>query len=100
MQKYPTMSREHCGKKLLVTTEDISHKSFGFENHVVFKFQNHIFLFAVMMLLLLRLTWGVIGKPNCHLGSIKLSAFLTMCSLIFVTVTFPVLNTLYSKIKN
>ena len=27
MQSYPTMSREHSGKKLLVTIEDISHKS-------------------------------------------------------------------------
>ena len=27
MQNYPTMSREHSGKKLLVTTEDILHKS-------------------------------------------------------------------------
>ena len=27
MQNYPTMSRKHSGKKLLVTTEDILHKS-------------------------------------------------------------------------
>ena len=27
MQNYPTMSREHCGKKLLVTTEEILHKT-------------------------------------------------------------------------
>ena len=27
MQNYPTMSSEHSGKKLLVTTEDILHKS-------------------------------------------------------------------------
>ena len=27
IQNYPTMSREHSGKKLLVTTEDILHKS-------------------------------------------------------------------------
>ena len=27
MQNYPTMSREHSGKKLLLTTEDILHKS-------------------------------------------------------------------------
>ena len=26
MQTYPTMSREHSGKRLLVTTEDILHK--------------------------------------------------------------------------
>ena len=26
MQNYPTMSREHSGEKLLVTTEDILHK--------------------------------------------------------------------------
>ena len=58
------MSREHSGKKLLVSTKDILHKSH-------FKF------------------W--IGKPNCHLTSIKLSAFLTMFMLNFVTVTIPVL---------
>ena len=28
MQNYPTMSREHSGKKLLVITEDILHKSY------------------------------------------------------------------------
>ena len=28
MQNYPTMSSEHSGKKLLVTTEDILHKSY------------------------------------------------------------------------
>ena len=27
MQNYPTMSREHSGKKLLETTQDILHKS-------------------------------------------------------------------------
>ena len=27
MQNYPTMSREHSGKRLFVTTEDILHKS-------------------------------------------------------------------------
>ena len=27
MQNYPTMSREHSSKELLVTTEDILHKS-------------------------------------------------------------------------
>ena len=27
MQNYPTMSREHSGKKLLVSTKDILHKS-------------------------------------------------------------------------
>ena len=27
MQNYPTMSREHSGKKLLLTTKDILHKS-------------------------------------------------------------------------
>ena len=26
MQIYPTMSREHSGKKLLISTEDILHK--------------------------------------------------------------------------
>ena len=43
MLNYPTMSREHSGKKLLLTTKDISHKShfkfwIGFQNHMVFKF--------------------------------------------------------------
>ena len=33
----------------------------------------------------------MIGKPNCCLTTIKLSAFLTMFMLNFVTVTFPVL---------
>ena len=28
MQNYPTMSREHSGKKLLLTTKDILHKSY------------------------------------------------------------------------
>ena len=48
MQNYPTMSTEHCGKKLLVTTEEILHKThfnFGFQNRMVFKFWNPIFLF-------------------------------------------------------
>ena len=33
----------------------------------------------------------MIGKPNCCLISVKLSAFLTKFMLNFVTVTFPVL---------
>ena len=33
----------------------------------------------------------MIGKPDCCLTSIKLSAFLTMFLLNFVTVTIPVL---------
>ena len=43
------------------------------------------------MRLLLTVMRRVIGKPNCHLTSIKLSAFLTMFMLNFVTVTIPVL---------
>ena len=39
---------------------------------MVFKFQN--FLFSVMIKLLLRVLGRVIGKLNCHLDSIKLSA--------------------------
>ena len=32
MQNYPPMSREHSGKKLLITTKDILHKShFNFQ---------------------------------------------------------------------
>ena len=44
MENYPTMSREHSGKKLLVTTEDILHKShFKFQiseprGHQILKF--------------------------------------------------------------
>ena len=88
MQNYPTMSREHSGKKLLVTTTNhIS--SFRFQNHVVFKFRD--FLFSVVMRLLLKRTRRMIGKPNCCLTSIKLSAFLTMFMLNFVTFTFPAL---------
>ena len=75
MQNYPTMSREHSGKKLLVTTEDILQNhisSFRFQNQVVFKFRN--FLFSVMMrMLLLTIMEIMIGKPNCGLASIKLS---------------------------
>ena len=56
---------------------------------MVFKFQN--FLFSLAMRLLLTVTERVIAKPNCHLTSIKLSAFLTMFMLDFVTVTIPVL---------
>ena len=92
MQNYPTMSREHSGKKLLLPTRDILHKSpfkLRFQNHVVFKFQN--FLFSVVMRLLLTVTRRVIDKPNCHLTSIKLNAFLTMFMLNFATVTIPVL---------
>ena len=63
--------------------------SFRFQNHVVFKFQN--FLFSVVMRLLFTVMGRDIGKPNCHLTSIKLSTFLTMFMLNFVTVTIPVL---------
>ena len=43
MQNYPTMSREHSGKKLLVSISN--------------------FLFSVAMRLLLTVTGRVIGKP-------------------------------------
>ena len=56
---------------------------------MVFKFKN--FLFSVAVRLLLTVMGRVIGKPNCCLGSIKLSAFLTMFMLNFVTVTIPAL---------
>ena len=55
---------------------------------MVFKFRN--FLFSVVMRLLLRVTRRVIGKPNYHLGGIKL-VFLTMFKLNFVTVTILLL---------
>ena len=67
MQNYSTMSREHSGKKLLVITEDILHKS-----HFKFRISEPC------------------GLQNCCLTRIKLSAFLTMFMLNFVTVTFPV----------
>ena len=91
MQNYPTMSREHSGKKLLVTTEDILHKS-----HLKFRISEPClqilkFLFSVVMRLLLKRMRQMIGKPDCCLTSIKLSAFLTMFMLNFVTVTFPFL---------
>ena len=89
MQNYPTISREHSGKKLLVTTKDILHKlHFNFRISEPHGFQN--FLFSVVMTLLLKRR-RMIGKPNCCLTTIKLSAFLTMFMLNFVTVTFPVL---------
>ena len=73
MHTYPTMSREHSGKKLLASTEEIlqNFASFGFQNHVVFKFRN--FLFSVVMSLLWKIGRRTIGKPNCCLTSIKLS---------------------------
>ena len=90
------MSREHFGKKLLVTTEDILHKAhfkFWILEPCSLQFRNFLFsvLFSVVMRLLLKRTRRMIGKPNCCLSSIKLSAFLTMFMLNFVTVTFPVL---------
>ena len=92
MQNYPTMSREHSGKKLLVSTQDILHKlHFKFRFLETHGLQISNFLFSVAMGLLLTVTGRVIGKPNCCLTSIKLSAFLTMFMLNFVTVTIPVL---------
>ena len=91
-QNYPTISREHSGKKLLLTTEDILHKShFNVQISEPHGLQILKFLILVVMRLLLIVTGRVIGKPNCHLTSIKLSAFLTMFMLNFVTVTIPVL---------
>ena len=91
-QNYPTMSREHSGKKLLLTTKDILHKShFKFRISEPHGLQISKFLISVAMRLLLTVTGRVIGKPNCHPTSIKLSAFLTMFMLNFVTVTIPVL---------
>ena len=49
MENYPTMSREHSGKKLLVTTKDILHKlHFKFQisephGHQILKFLILIF---------------------------------------------------------
>ena len=75
-QNYPTMSREHSVKKLLVTTEDILHKSlFKFWISEACGLQTSNFLFSVMMRLLLTVMGRVTGKPNCHLGGSKLSAF-------------------------
>ena len=44
-----------------------------------------------MMRLLLRVMGRVIGKPNCHLGSIKLSVFFNHVHVEFFTITIPVL---------
>ena len=86
------MSREHSGKKLLVTTEDILHKShFKFQISEPHGLQISKFLILVMMRLLLTIKGRMIGNPNCCLASIKLSAFLTMFMLNFVTVSIPVL---------
>ena len=86
------MSREHSDKKLLVTTEDILHKS-HFKFWISEPCGLHIlkFLILVLMRLFLTITGRMISKPNCHLASIKLSAFLTMLMLDFVTVSIPVL---------
>ena len=87
MQNYPTMSREHSSKKLLVTTKDILHKSYyKFQISEACGLQILKFLFSVVVRLLLTVMGRVISKPNCHLGSIKLSTFLTMFMLNFVTV--------------
>ena len=86
------MSGEHSGKKLLLTTKDILHKShFKFWVSEPHGLQISKFLLSVVMRLLLAVMGRVIGKPNCHLTSIKLSVFLTMFMLNFVTVTIPVL---------
>ena len=66
MQNYPTMSREHSGKKLLVTTEDILHKShFKFQISEPLGLQILKFLFSVVMRLLLKRTRRMIGKLRC-----------------------------------
>ena len=92
MQNYPTMSREHSGKKLLVTTNDILHKShFKFWISEPCGLQISKFLVFSHDEIVVERTKRMIGKPNCCLTSIKLSAFLTMFMLNFVTVTFPVL---------
>ena len=86
------MSREHSDKKLLISTEDILHKShFKFQISETCGLQISKFLISVAMRLLLTVMGRVIGKPNCCLTSIKLSAFLTMFMLNFVTVTILVL---------
>ena len=86
------MSREHSGKKLLATTEDILHKShFKFRISEPCGLQISKFLILAVMRLLLTITGRMIGKPNCHLASIKLSDFLTMFMLNFVTVSITVL---------
>ena len=48
-----------------------------------------------MTRLLLTVMGRMIGKPNCYLGSIKLSAFLTMFMLNFVTVTIVTIPVLF-----
>ena len=84
------MSREHSGMKLLATTEDILHKlHFKFQISEPHGLQISKFLILVMMRLLLTITGRMIGKPNCHLANIKLSAFLTVFMLNFVSI--PVL---------
>ena len=89
MQNYSTMSREHSGMKLLPSTEEILQNS-HFKLQISEPCGLQIFLFSVVISLLLKI-WRMIGKPNCCLTSIKLSAFLTMFMLNFVTLTIPVL---------
>ena len=83
MQKYPTMSRQHCGKKLLVNFTQNAFQDLDIRTTWSWKFQNLIFLFPIMMLLLLWVTCIMIGKSNCHIGNIKLSTILTMFILNF-----------------
>ena len=79
------MSREHSGKKLLATTENILHKSH-------FKFQISepcgLQILKFLILAVMRLLLTIMGRMK---HSIKLSAFLTMFMLNFVTVSIPVL---------
>ena len=86
------MSREHSGKKLLVTTDDILHKShFKFQISEQHGLQISKFLIFSHDEIVVDNNRRMIGKPNCHLASIKLSAFLTMFMLNFVSVSIPVL---------
>ena len=93
------MSREHSGKILLVSTKEIL-------QNLHFKFQiSEPHGLQILKFLIFsgdELVVGneendrwkmrrMIGKPNCCLTSINLSAFLTMFMLNFVTVPIPVL---------
>ena len=88
MQNYSTKSREHYGKKLLVTTKGILHK---FRISEACGLQNSKFLIFSSDEIVVDSNGESLGKTNCHLGRIKLSAFLTMFMLNFVTVTLPLL---------
>ena len=86
------MSREHSGKKLLISTKDILHKlHFKFQISEPHGLQILKFLIFNGDEIVVESNRESVGKPNCYLTSIKLSAFLTMFMLNFVTVTIPVL---------